>query len=248
LSTSIEDQACDQLNVGISFDAGDATFAINHAAAALAVKRRYPNVPLVWLLVSVQLSELLWVAFNYIGIERTTTNDTVRYVGDIHLSSIAWSHSIASGFGIALLAWFALAKGLRRPVLGAAVGVAIASHVALDLLVHARDIQLAPGILSPLLGSGFYQSVPMLAFGLEFAFGLWCWWYYGGSRGLLAVIVVFNVANLSFFTTAISGPETLLAHRPMLIVTMIFFQIVITLWLVGLFARGTAPHRATGEI
>jgi len=196
----------------------------------------------------VQLSELLWVAFNYMGIERTTTNDTVRYVGDIHLSSIAWSHSIASGVGVALLAWFALAKGLRRPVLGAAVGVAVVSHVALDLVVHARDIQLAPGIPSPLLGSGFYQSVPMLAFGLEFGFGLWCWWYYRGSRGLLAVIALFNIANLSFFTTAISGPETLLAHRPMLIVSVIFLQIVITLWLVGMFARGTAPARGAGDI
>lgn len=195
-----------------------------------------------------QLSEFLWVAFNYMGIERTTTNDTVRYVGDIHLSSIAWSHSIASGVGVALLAWFALAKGLGRPVLGAAVGVAVASHVALDLVVHARDIQLAPGIPSPLLGTGFYENVPMLAFGLEFAFGLCCWWYYGGSRGLLIVIVLFNVANLSFFTTAISGPETLLAHRPMLIVSVIFLQIVTTLWLVGVFARGTAPHRPAGDI
>ena len=167
--------------------------------------------------------------------------------GDIHLSSIAWSHSIASGVGVALLAWFALAKGLRRPVLGAAVGVAVASHVALDLVVHARDIQLAPGIPNPLLGSGFYQSAPMLAFGLEFAFGLWCWWYYGGSRGLLAVIVLFNVANLSFFTTAISGPERLLAHRPMLIVSVIFIQIVTTLWLVNVFARGTAPHLSAGD-
>jgi hypothetical protein len=87
----------------------------------------------------------------------------------------------------------------------------------------------------------------MLAFGLEFAFGLWCWWYYRGSRGLLAVIVLFNVANLSFFTTAISGPETLLAYRPMLIVSVIFIQIVTTLWLVNVFARGTAPHLPAGD-
>ena len=50
---------------------------------------------------------------------------------------------------------------------------------------------------------------------------------------LLAIIVLFNVANLSFFTIAISGPETLLAHRPTLIVSAIFAQVVATLWLVG---------------
>ena len=168
-----------------------------------------------------QLSEFLWVAFNYAGIERTKTEDTVRYVGDIHLSDIAWSHSIASGVVLALLGWLVLANRLRRPALGAAVGLAIASHVALDLVVHAHDIQLAPGVAMPLLGSGFYFSAPLLGFALEFAFGLWCWWFYGGSRALLAVIVLFNLANFSFFTTAVSGPETLLAHRPMLIVSAI---------------------------
>jgi hypothetical protein len=222
-------------------------FAINHAAAALAVKRRYPAAPLLWLLLSVQLSEFLWVAFNYLGIERTTTEDTVRYVGDIHLSYLPWSHSIASGAGVALVAWIVLSKALRRPVLGAAIGIAIASHVALDLVVHARDIQLAPGIAMPLLGSGFYQTAPLLAFALEFAFGLWCWWYYGGGRGLLAVIVLFNLANLSFFTSAISGPEMLLGNRPVLIVSAIFLQIVVTLWLVGVFARRRAPQAVSNR-
>lgn len=212
-------------------------FAINHAAAALAVKRRYPTAPLVWLLVSVQLSEVLWVLFNYVGLERTTTEPVVRYAGDIHLSYIPWSHSIASGAGLALLAWLVLAKGLHRPVLGAAVGIAIASHVALDLLVHAPDIQLAPGIARPMLGTGLYVNAPLIALVLEFAFGVWCWWYYKGGKGLLAVIVLFNVANLSFFTTRIVGPEKWMAGRPTLIVTAILFQIVVTLVLVGLFAR-----------
>jgi hypothetical protein len=224
-------------------------FAINHAAAALVFKRRYPAVPLRWLLLSVQLSEFLWVAFNYLGIERTTTEETVRYVGDIHLSDIPWSHSLASGAAAALLAWLVISKGLRRPVAGTAVAMAVASHVALDLLVHAHDIQLAPGIARPLLGSGFYENAPMAAFGLEFAFGLWCWWMYRGGRGLLAVIVAFNLANLSFFATAISGPETLLAHRPTLIVTAIFAQIALTLWLVSVLAqRATSTTLEHAEV
>lgn len=39
-------------------------FAINHAATALIVKSRYRDAPLIPLLVSVQVVELLWVAFN----------------------------------------------------------------------------------------------------------------------------------------------------------------------------------------
>ena len=130
-------------------------------------------------------------------------------------------------------------------MIGAAVGIAIASHVVLDLLVHAPDIQLAPGIPEPKLGLGLYSNVPLVAFAVEFAFGLWCWKYARGGRGLLTVIVLFNLANLSFFTTRIVGPEAMLAHRPSLIVTAILGQIVVTLILVGVYARRPDPAAVT---
>ena len=57
-------------------------FAIDHAATALLIKRRYPSVPLTPILVSVQAMELAWVGFNYLGIERTTTEASVRSVAD----------------------------------------------------------------------------------------------------------------------------------------------------------------------
>ena len=68
-------------------------FAINHAATALVIKKRYPQVPMGWLLLSVQLTELLWVAFNAIGIEYTTTEPAVSSVLDVHLMHMPYSHS-----------------------------------------------------------------------------------------------------------------------------------------------------------
>jgi hypothetical protein len=62
-------------------------------------------------------------------------------------------------------------------------------------------------------------------------------WFYRGSKSLLAVIVVFNLANISMFTSAIRGPETWLAGHPTMITTVIFGQIVATLALVWFFAR-----------
>ena len=53
-------------------------FAINHAATALLVKRKFPEAPTVWLLISVQLMELFWVIFNYFGLEKTTTETIVQ--------------------------------------------------------------------------------------------------------------------------------------------------------------------------
>ena len=71
-------------------------FAIDHAATALLVKRRFPSVPMAPILISVQAMELAWVALNYLGVERTTTEATVRSVADIHLAYIPWSHSVGT--------------------------------------------------------------------------------------------------------------------------------------------------------
>ena len=55
-------------------------FAINHAATALLINKRFPEEPIIPLLFSVQLMELLWVALNLLGVERTTTEPSVRSV------------------------------------------------------------------------------------------------------------------------------------------------------------------------
>jgi hypothetical protein len=212
-------------------------FAIDHAATALLVKRRFPEQPIAPLLISVQWMELLWVAFNLLGIERTTTEPVVRSVADIHLSYIPWSHSVAMSLVYAAIAGIVLGAGFHRPRLGLAVALGIASHLVLDLLTHARDIALAPGVGGPMLGLGLYAAFPMGAFVLEMLYGIFCWWVYKGSRTLLAVIVLFNAANLSMLSAAVPGPESLLANRPTALVLVILAQIVVTLVLVGLCSR-----------
>jgi membrane-bound metal-dependent hydrolase YbcI (DUF457 family) len=212
-------------------------FAIDHAATALLIKRRYPAVPITPVLLAAQAMEFAWVALNYLGVERTTTEPVVRSVADIHLAHIPYSHSVAIPVLAALLAWLVLERGFGRAALGRAVGLGIVSHLVLDLATHAHDIVLWPGHPQPALGLGLYGEAPLAAFVVELAFGIFCWWVYRGGRGLLAVIVLGNLANISLFSAAIPGPEVFLAGRPLLIVTFILVQIVVTLALVGAFAR-----------
>jgi hypothetical protein len=218
-------------------------FAIDHAATALLLKRRYPTVPIAPLLIAVQTMELAWVLLNYLGVERTTTESVVRSVADIHLAYMPYSHSAATGLGAALLAWLVLAFGAGRPLLGRAVGLGIASHLVLDLLTHAPDIALAPGVPWPKLGLGLSGAAPLAAFAVELVYGVLCWWIYRGGKGLLALAVLGNLANLSLFSAAIPGPESLLAGRPLLVVSFVFVQIVVTLILVGVLSRRPASRR-----
>jgi len=217
-------------------------FAVDHAATALLIKRRFPSVSLAPMLLAVQAMELAWVVLNYLGIERTTTETSVRSVADIHLAYMPFSHSVATAAGAALLAWLVVEKGLGRPLLGRAIGIGIISHLVLDLVTHARDIALWPGSTLPALGLGLYDRAPMWGFLLEIVYGVICWWIYRGTRALLAMMVLGNLANITLFSVAIPGPETYLAGHPLMVVTMVFLQIVTTLALV----YGLATRRVSG--
>jgi hypothetical protein len=212
-------------------------FAIDHAATALLLQRRYPQVSLPPLLVSVQAMELAWVGLNYAGVESTYTDPVVRTVANIHLAYMPWSHSLLTPILFALVVWLVAEKVLGRAALGRALALGIVSHLVLDLVTHNHDIVPAPGLRSPALGLGLYGSAPLVAFALELVYGVACWWIFRGGKALLALIVVANVANISLFSAAIPGPEQWLAGRPLLVVTVIFVQIVLTLSLVGLLAR-----------
>ena len=208
-------------------------FAINHAATALIIKRFFKDVPIIWILISTQFMELLWVLFNFTGIEKTTTEKDMKYIGDIHLSYMPFSHSILTMAGMSVLSWFVISKGLGKPGIGLAVGLGILSHLVLDLITHSRDMAIAPFIKEPKFGLGLYANFPVPAFLLEIGYGTACWWIYGGSIALLAVILLFNLANLPMFVAAIPGAKQKMTNRPLLITSFVFVQIIVTLALVG---------------
>jgi hypothetical protein len=210
-------------------------FAINHAATGLIIKKIYPDVPITTILVSVQLIEILWVVFNFLGVEKTTTENKVKSVSDVHLEYMPFSHAVVSTAFLATCAWILFAFGFKEVDVGIAVALGICSHLVLDLISHARDIVIAPFLDSRKFGLGLYEK-PAVAFVVETIYGIFCWWVYGGSTALLWIIVLFNLANASFFIKAIPGPEKFLAHRPFWITTIVALQIIVTAVLVGLFS------------
>ena len=189
--------------------------------------------------------ELLWVALNLLGIERTTTEGSVHSVSDIHLAFMPYSHSVVMSLAFAVVAWFLCSVILHRSRLGLAVALGIVSHLVLDLVTHGRDIAIAPGFDNIKFGLGLYSAFPLAAFVLELLYGIFCWWVYKGARTLLAIIILFNAANLSLLSPAVPGPESLLANRPTLIVLFIFAQIVVTLFLVGFYSLRPRARVAT---
>ena len=80
-------------------------FAINHAATALIFKRRLRTC---WLRRYSPLGAGNGVCLgrvNYLGVEHTTTEPIVRYVGDIHLTYMPLSHSVVTVLGAVCVVW-----------------------------------------------------------------------------------------------------------------------------------------------
>lgn len=208
-------------------------FAINHAASALIFKKQLKSdVSIVWILIAVQFVELLWVLFNYLGIEKTVTEATVDYVGDIHLSYMPYSHSILSSVIIALIAGILFWFWKKSWKITLWMVFAFLSHVILDVITHAVDIPITYSY-QHIIGIGLYASFPIASFFIELTFGLFCWWYYKGKKLLFWIILLFNLTNISMFSPKIKGLEIFMANKPTLITSVIFVQIVITLILVG---------------
>ncbi|MDX1780448.1 MAG: hypothetical protein R3256_03925 [Thalassovita sp.] len=225
--------------------------AINHATTALLLKKKFPSAPLFGLILATEAVEYLWVGLNLLGVERTIIDPGMRSVADVHLVHMPFSHSITTTALISLSAGLIMFWRNDKAASAAATGIslAIASHLLLDLVVHAPDIAIAPFIAGEKLGSGLYANLPLPALVLESLWGVFCWWIYRGSRKLLALIAVLGIASIPLYSVAINVGEAALAGQSTIFALVILVQMLSTSWLVWKFAKEdtsvSAPEAVT---
>jgi hypothetical protein len=205
-------------------------YAINHAATALLIKKNKPALPLWPLLISVQVVEILWVLFNYLGIEHYTVSE-----GHLHLDFLPYSHSIFSGIVLAALSFITITWGFDNRKLAIAFSIGVLSHIAIDLIFHEHDIRLSPFADQPVWGLGIIKY-PFINFILELLYGIGCWWYFKGNKRLLAVIVIFNLADLPTMFASGDLLHPLISY-PFILPTFILVQMILTWYFVWRYAN-----------
>lgn len=220
--------------------------AINHIATALLLKRKFPKAPLIGLIVATEAVEYLWVGLNLIGLEQTVLAEDFKSVADVHLIHMPFSHSIVTSLLIALFAGLIIIWRGGRPAktVAVAISLGVASHIVLDLAVHAPDIAVAPHMELHKFGTGLYANLPMLSLALETTWGIYCCWVFGGSWKLLGLIVFLNASSIPFYSTAINTGEVALGGQATAFALMILSQMLASSALVWLFARKS--HREAG--
>lgn len=205
--------------------------AASHAITSLVIKKYFPDVPLMPLLISVQLMDLMWIALNLIGVEKTTFSAEVNSLADIHAVHMPFSHSLAFTLAWASLAWLIAAKVLHQPRWGLPLFCGVISHVVLDVMTHAKDIEIVPFSGLPALGTGL-NNIPIAAFALEMAYCIFCWLIIKGSKTMLAVFLFLTISSATFYFPHIAGPEQLFATHPNLFAPFLGVHIIFASWVI----------------
>jgi hypothetical protein len=155
---------------------------VGHYGPSFVAKRLDPAIPLWILFLAVQLLDVLWAVFIFLGVERLRIVPGFTRTNPLDLYYMPYTHGLP-----AALAWAASAALVYRLIAGsgrggALVGAAVFSHWPLDYLVHRPDLPLYDNAAKVGLGLWDYPYVTLALEGalLFGAMGL----YFQASRPL----------------------------------------------------------------
>lgn len=115
---------------------------VGHYAAAMAANAIEPKAPMWTLVAASQLVDIGWSAFIIAGVERASVDPSLPG-SSLILEHMPWTHSLPMTFVWALGAALLAKLLLRLPTWASiVVGLTVASHWLLDLLVHRPDLEL----------------------------------------------------------------------------------------------------------
>lgn len=223
---------------------------LGHYGIAYALKRAEPRVSLGTLFLSVVLVDTMWGVFLLTGWEQARIFPGLTPVTPIEFTSYPLSHSLVAAFAWAFLAaaimytWPTRDTSRHHWLKALVVGIAVASHWFLDLVVHLPDLPLA-GTESAKVGLGLWRSLPAtLAVELFVFFAgflLYLQWRRTSSRARIGRITFLAVLVIVLYAASLMGPS------PVSIQTVAIVDIIGTLTLAVLAAwadRNTPKVRA----
>jgi hypothetical protein len=140
---------------------------VGHYGPAFLAKRVAPAIPLWILFLAVQMLDVLWSIFIFLGVERVRIVPGFTRTNALDLYYMPYTHSLpgALAWAVAAAIVWGLISGSKRG--GVLVGAAVFSHWPLDLLVHRPDLALYDDAAKVGLGLWDYPFVTLL---LEAAF------------------------------------------------------------------------------
>jgi hypothetical protein len=182
---------------------------VGHYGVAFAAKRASPRLPLGLLFLAVQLLDVLFAVFVFLGIEKLRIVHGFTAYNPYDLYWMPYTHSLAGA-----LVWSALAGGLfwlasgrmprrERRLASAVLAGAVFSHFVLDVPMHTPDMALWPGAGAPKVGLGLWHHriASILAELVVLVAGGWI--YLRGSRAR-SRFALFGTIAFAVFLVALT--------------------------------------------
>lgn len=168
---------------------------VGHYSAAFLAKRVAPAVPLPVLFVTCQLIDLFWGGLVLLGVEKMRVIPDFTRSNGLDLYFMPYTHSLSSAvlwsIGAALLFWACTPRIAQRTRCAIAIGVTVAAHWMLDLLVHIPDLPLWFDSMKVGLGWWNYRTFALLLeLGLLWASVLACLGVAGANRRRYLILAV----------------------------------------------------------
>ena len=135
---------------------------VGHYGPSFLAKRLDPAIPLWILFLAVQLVDVFWAIFIFLGVERVRIVPGFTETNALDLYYMPYTHSLPGA-----LAWAAAAAILYRLITGSGrggvlVGAAVFSQWPLDLRVHRPDLALYDDAAKVGLGLWDYPYVTLV--------------------------------------------------------------------------------------
>jgi hypothetical protein len=198
---------------------------LGHYSVAFAGRTERNKVPLWVLFVAVQLLDLLWAPFVFLGHEKVRIVLGITATRPLDLYYMPYTHSLIGAF-----VWSALAAFVYKVVRGAKasssaaliVALAVLSHWILDLIVHRPDLPIYDDTLKVGLGllnyrgAEFAMEIALLVIGIA----LYLKRNVITSVGRKIGIVVFGVVLILVQTQTTFGGWPLSSNRIVAITTL----------------------------
>jgi len=139
---------------------------IGHYSAAFVAKRIAPAVPLPVYFLACQLIDLFWGALVLLGVEKLRVIPNFTKSNGLDLYFMPYTHSLSSAVlwsaAAAVLFWLCTPSLVQRTRTAVLIGLAVASHWMLDLLVHIPDLPLWFDSVKVGLGWWNYRTFALL--------------------------------------------------------------------------------------
>jgi hypothetical protein len=182
---------------------------VGHYSASLVAKRLVPQAPLWLLFIAAQLVDIFWAAFLLGDIEHARIVPGFTQSNPLDLYHMPYTHSLpaALAWSVAAMALVWVAGRSRLGVFHArtvavAVGLVVASHWALDWLVHKPDLALWGNQFKVGLGLwDFLWPALALEYGLLLGAALYLYrdnatWTRSGGKGLAVFLLAMALIQL----------------------------------------------------